>query len=269
MKRVYLEITNACNLNCPFCTYKKGNRFLSLEDIEDTISQIKPFCNYIYLHILGEPTLHPSFNEILNLLDKNDFMLQLVTNGTLLYKYPDLLSHKSLRKLSISLHSINNMDVDAEYFNNIDSLIESNIDKTIELRFYDEKHLDNKLNNYLKKLKDKYSYTDTKKQNSYRLKDNLYVYFEKLFKWPDIHDEVIGSIGTCHGAIDMIGINSNLDVTICCLDPEAHNYLGNLKEKTLAEILESKEYLSYINDFKNHKINSELCKRCNYRLRFK
>ena len=68
------------------------------------------YCNYIYLHIIGEPLLHPDFNEILDILDRYDMHLQLVTNGTLLNRYPDLLRHSCLRKLSISLHSINNID---------------------------------------------------------------------------------------------------------------------------------------------------------------
>ena len=65
MKRVYLEITNACNLNCSFCTNKKGTNFMSLDDIDNYLNQIKEFGNYIYLHVLGEPLLHPNFNEIL------------------------------------------------------------------------------------------------------------------------------------------------------------------------------------------------------------
>lgn len=269
MKRVYLEITNACNMDCDFCTYEKGHNYLSLDEIKDYVKQIKPFCNYIYLHVLGEPLLHKDFEDILNVLDDNDMNLQLVTNGTLLYKYPDILQHKCLRKLSISLHSINNVEVSNRYFETINNLIESNNNKTIELRFYNKNNLDQKLNNYLKYLSDKYGLELTKKDNSYRLKENVYVYFEEYFRWPDINDEVIGYDGTCLGAIDMIAINSNSEVSICCLDPKGYNSIGNLKESPLSEILESKKYKDYINSFKNHKIISELCSKCSYRLRFK
>ena len=269
MKRIYLEITNACNLNCPFCTYEKGNSFLSIEDIDKTLIQIKKHCDYIYLHMLGEPLLHPQFEDILNLLDKYNLNLQLVTNGTLLYRYPDILKHKCLRKLSISLHSINNLNIDDSYFDTISNLIENNDYTVIELRFYDQDNLDNKLKNYLDYLKNEYEFKDTTKHNSFKLKDNLYVYFEEFFRWPDINDEIIGEDGTCHGAIDMIAINSKLDVTLCCLDPKAYNSLGNLKEKSLDEIISSDLYRKYIDEFRNHKISSELCKRCTYRLRFR
>lgn len=76
LKRVYLEITNACNLDCPFCTNNKGHHFLSLKEIDDYTSQIKNVCDYIYLHILGEPLLHPDFEEILYLLDRKELKLQ-------------------------------------------------------------------------------------------------------------------------------------------------------------------------------------------------
>ena len=268
MKRVYLEITNSCNLNCPFCTYEKGNSFLTMEEIDDCLKQIKPYCDYIYLHMLGEPLLHPDFEKVLNLLDDYGFKLQLVSNGTLLYKYPDILKHSCLRKLSISLHSVNNLNIADSYFETIDQLIQDN-EKVIELRFYDRENLDERLRNYLNELKKRYGYSDTKRLNSYKLKENLYIYFEKMFKWPDINDPIISENGTCHGAIDMIAINSNLDVTICCLDPKALNRIGNLKKDKLKDILESKEYLEYIDSFRKHQLRSDLCRRCSYRERFR
>lgn len=268
LKRVYLEITNSCNLNCPFCTNEKGNNFLSLEEIDVYVKQIKEYTDYIYLHILGEPLLHPNFNEILDILDQNNMYLQLVSNGTLLSKYPNILSHKCLRKLSISIHSINNLNIDDNYFKNINKLINENKYAKLELRFYDKENLSHDLKQYLKYLQNEFGFEITSKINSYKLKENVYVYFESLFKWPDINDKYVSNVGTCHGAIDMIAINSNSDVTICCLDPKAYNKIGNLKKQTLKQILESKEYIAIVNNFKNNKISLDLCSKCTYRLRF-
>lgn len=268
MKRIYLEITNSCNLNCPFCTNEKGNNFLTLNEIDNYTSQIKKYCDYIYLHMLGEPLLHLNFNEILDILDKKELNLQLVTNGTLLNNYPDILSHKCLRKLSISIHSINNVNIDNSYFETINKLIENNINTNIELRFYDKENLSKDLIDYLKYLKQTYSFDITPKNNSYKLKDKVYVYFEELFKWPNINDPFISNTGRCRGGIDMIAINSNSDVTICCLDPLAHNKIGNLKTQSLGEILNSDLYKKITDNFKKNKISTELCSKCSYRLRF-
>ena len=47
MKRIYLEITNACNLDCPFCTNEKGNNYLSIEEIKKYLPQIKEYTDNI------------------------------------------------------------------------------------------------------------------------------------------------------------------------------------------------------------------------------
>ena len=66
IKRIYLEITNACNLNCPFCENEKGHYFMPIDIIKDCLKQIKEVCDYVYLHVLGEPLLHPDIEEILS-----------------------------------------------------------------------------------------------------------------------------------------------------------------------------------------------------------
>ena len=268
MKRVYLEITDACNLRCPFCTYDKGDHFMSFDEIKDYISQIKAFCDYIYLHILGEPLLHPDLEKILDLLDEKQMKLQLVTNGTLLYRYPDLLDHPCLRKLSISLHSYDHSNKDERYFKVIDDLIENNKNKAIELRFYKSDSLSKTLRDYKDTLIKTYGLHETKRKNSYLLKDKIYLYEEEMFDWPKMSDPFISDMGTCHGGIDMIAINHDGKVSLCCLDPIPSNLIGDLKKESLAQILKSETYNKTIEDLKKHKLDMELCKRCTYRLRF-
>ncbi len=268
IKRVYLEITDVCNLNCPFCTNPKGHTFMSLEDIKRAVDSIKEITDYIYLHVLGEPTLHPDFNSILDYLDETDMNLQLVTNGTLLKQYPNILSHKCLRKLSVSLHSVSNSIIEEDYFNTIDELLENKSNTAIELRFYDRSKLNGKLKLYLNELIERYNIEITSKNNSYRLKDNTYIYFEELFKWPDINDPIVSDTGKCLGAKSQLAILHNGDVTICCLDPKGHNKIGNIKKNSLKEILESDMYLDLIKKINDNRLYFELCQKCTYRLRF-
>ena len=244
---------------------------MDLEDIKKYLNQIKEFGNYIYLHVLGEPLLHPKFNEILKLLDEKGFNLQLVTNGTLLNKYPDLLSHKCLRKLSISLHSINNINVDDNYFETIYNLVENNNDKIIELRFYDLKNLDDKLNTFLNELKSRGSNPGleaTNKSQSYKIKDKVYIYHQEMFDWPDINDTYIGENGLCHGLKDQIAILHDGTVTACCLDSCGINKIGDLNTDSLKEILDSNLYKEALIALNNKKLLLPLCKHCTYRLRF-
>ena len=53
-KRVYIEITNVCNLSCPFCPpHNRENRFMNFEEFKLILSKIKGYTEYIYLHVKG------------------------------------------------------------------------------------------------------------------------------------------------------------------------------------------------------------------------
>ena len=41
IKRIYLEITNACNLNCPFCENEKGHYFMPIDIIKDCLKLVQ------------------------------------------------------------------------------------------------------------------------------------------------------------------------------------------------------------------------------------
>ena len=269
MKRIYLEITNACNLNCKFCTQDKGHNFIDIETFKNYIKQIKEITDYIYLHVLGEPLLHKDIKELLNILDEYDMNLQLVTNGILLKNHLDILNHKCLRKLSISLHSINNLNIDDDYFKTLNYLIENNNNKVVELRLYGNDKLDDKLNNFINFLNKKYQKENTDKQNSYKLKENVFLYYSDFFKWPNINDEYIGDTGKCQGIKNQLAILNDGTVTSCCLDTKGINSFGNLNEKSLKEILNSANYLNALKDLNNNKLSLKLCKHCTYHLRFK
>lgn len=270
-KRFYLAITDACNLNCPFCPNPKGHDFMSVTDIKRYLTQIKPYCDYLYLHLLGEPLLHPDLNEILDLADQMAFKIQLVTNGILLAHYPQLLEHPSLRKLAVSVHAVDKIKVEETYFETLDSLIEKMTaypQKYLELRFYAPKSLNGQALAYLNDLKKRFNFEATTKKDSYRLKANVFAYFAELFTWPNINDPYLGNTGFCRGASEMLGVLPNGTVVICCLDSEGHTKIGNLKTNDLKTILAGETYQNICRAFKEGRLICDLCQRCRYRLRF-
>ena len=117
--KVYLEITNVCNLNCSFCvgtTRKK--KFLSIAEFKILAERIRPHTDFLYLHLMGEPLLHPDLPEILNISNNLGFKVIITTNGVLLEKATDvLLNSPALFKVSISLHSFEaNMGINKESY---------------------------------------------------------------------------------------------------------------------------------------------------------
>ena len=274
IKRIYIEITNICNLSCSFCsTHHRKNKMLSLDEFNSIIQEVKQYTKYIYLHVQGEPLTHPDFNKILHICDENDMQVQLVTNGTFLYKYLDIYSHPSLRKISISLQSIEYQAVNLEdYMHTLITFIDYSATfkhPIVEVRFWRNDQYDlPKTKKCMDILNEKYTLSLTERNNHYRIKENIYVDFDNMFSWPDLENMPLEKNGTCLGAKTQIAILSNGDVVPCCLDTDAHVLLGNIFKNDLNTILNDEPYKKLVKEFNDHKIENPFCLRCTYRLRF-
>lgn len=74
LKRVYVEITNVCNLHCSFCSpMRREPRFLSRGEFASILEQVAPYTGYLYFHVKGEPLLHPQLGEFLDLSGQAGF----------------------------------------------------------------------------------------------------------------------------------------------------------------------------------------------------
>ena len=101
-KKIYIEITNACNLSCTFCIKNQRTvKYLTKDEFIVILDKIKSYTDYLYFHILGEPLMHPDINELINIASK-DFNVQITTNGYLIDKIRD---NPNIRQVNISLHS--------------------------------------------------------------------------------------------------------------------------------------------------------------------
>ena len=118
--KAYVEITNVCNLGCSFCHgTKREKRFMTVPEFEAAAGALRPFAEYIYLHIMGEPLLHPELSEILAVCGRLGFRVSLTTNGTLLSRRAEvLLASSALYRVCVSLHSFeaNKMQSSAERY---------------------------------------------------------------------------------------------------------------------------------------------------------
>lgn len=262
-KKIYLEITNNCNLNCDFCIKnKRKQQFITIDEFNTILDKIKSYTNYLYFHILGEPLMHPKINELINNAKEKKFNVNITTNGYLIKRIKD---NKNIRQVNISLHSFNdkyNISLDNylnDIFNTIDTLIEN---KTyISLRLW----VKNKYNNeIITKINEHYN-TNTK-ENIDNFKINNYLFINNFheFIWPDLNNDTYLENGTCYALKDHIGILVDGTIIPCCLDTVGNINLGNIYKDNLEDVINSKRYKNMLVGFKNHKKCEELCKHCKF-----
>lgn len=269
IKRIYIEITNRCNLRCSFCDFHhREYKEMSLEEFDKVLKQVKPITSFIYLHVQGEPFLHSQFDKILDLCDLYDMKVQLVTNGFLLKDHLTI-QHKCIRKVSISIHSIDEQSTDEnEYMDTIFKFITNNkYNFYIDLRFWLKDSMKPKAEYCLNRILETYS-VELSDKVSYTLEKNVFLNFASKFEWPNSAKSEFND-GTCLGAKTMLAILSSGQVTICCLDSEGRINLGNVFNDSLETILVSNHYQSIIQGFNNNKCIEQLCQKCSYKNRFR
>lgn len=289
-KKIYVEITNVCNLNCKFCpkTVRKAE-FMELESFNKILSEIKPFSDYIYLHVKGEPLLHPKLDGILDSCYSNNFRVHLTTNGILLNKSKNtILSKQALRQINISLHDyLHNQDEKyherdiKEYISDILGFTKEALEKNlyISLRLWNlNKESDTGAQNQKNRLaleliekefglpyhiEDKYI-----PDKGINITGKLYVNYDYEFAWPNINDSHENPGGFCLGLREHIAILVDGTVVPCCLDGDGVIRLGNIFEEKLSDILSGKRAVDIYNGFTNQKAIEPLCRKCSYKERF-
>ena len=111
--RVYIEITNVCNMNCSFCHgHSRDKRFMSEDEFNLILDRLSGQTEYIYYHLMGEPLLHPLVPVFLKTAKNKGYKSMITTNGTLLNKCGDEIINSGIHKVNISVHSFEESDND-------------------------------------------------------------------------------------------------------------------------------------------------------------
>ncbi len=76
-----VQLTTRCNLNCTHCLMDCYGKDISIKTIKKIISFAKAYNNSCLAFTGGEPTMHPKFSEIMQILAKNGLKFTMVTNG--------------------------------------------------------------------------------------------------------------------------------------------------------------------------------------------
>lgn len=276
-KRAYVEITNICNLRCAFCPgTKRPERFMPPEEFRILARRLRPHTGFLYLHVMGEPLLHPQLGELLEIGAAEGFRLCLTTNGTLLEaRHELLLSAPALHKLSVSLHSMegNNAGALGGYlagvWESVQALSQAGI--ICALRLWNIGGQETRNGEILAFLGDRLGTHPLDlpqlRRGSWKLGQRLYLEQAEKFDWPELEGPERAA-GFCLGLRDQVAVLVDGTVTPCCLDHEGDIPLGNLLAEELDGILSSPRARAICDGFSQGRPSEELCRRCGFAERF-
>ena len=278
--RVYVEITNVCNLRCGFCPgTERGPRFLSPGEFSLILKRLRGWTEYLYFHLMGEPLVHPLLAELLSIADREKFYVNLTTNGTLLSQAADSQQHNAADVLlqAATLHRVNlslqawegngcSWDVN-NYVNSCADFAERAAARgvLVSFRLWNGESTGNPA--LLGALKRRFPPPWRPGQKNVQLSERVFLEQAERFDWPDADGpERSGSF--CRGLRDHIGVLCDGTVVPCCLDSEGTLALGNLLEQPLEDILETPRAKAIYEGFSRRVPTEDLCRRCGYAERF-
>lgn len=289
-KKIYIEITSVCNLACHFCPpTERQARFIKPETFEQMLDKIDPHTNHIYLHVKGEPLLHPKIDLLLDAAHERGFKVNITTNGTLIAKNRHkLLGKPAVRQMNFSLHSFDghagSTDRDgylAEILSFIRAAKQDEISRKILFSFrlwnLTEDNMTNAARSRnretLELLEREYGLDyrieeKVERGKGLKVAENVYLNQDHEFQWPSLTAPEDDGKGFCHALRSHAAILVDGTVVPCCLDGEGVIKLGNVLEQDFSDIVEGERANALVDGFSRREAVEELCRRCGYRTRF-
>jgi len=285
-KKVYIEITSVCNLACSFCPpTARAKGLIKVEQFNNILDEISPHTKYIYLHVKGEPLLHPRIDQLLDAAHAKGFKVNITTNGTLIKKNREkLLGKPALRQINFSLHSFDGHEGSEnreKYLGDILDFVRAarEYNTIISYRLWNLQR-DHVSDIAARRNRETLDILENEYRLDYRIEEkvqpgkgvkiapNIYLNQDHEFRWPSLLAPEDEGKGFCHALRSQAAILVDGTVVPCCLDGEGVINLGNVHEKSFGEIVEGERANNIVDGFSRREAVEELCRKCGYRQKF-
>jgi len=248
---------------------------MSVDEFKIVVEKIRPFTDYIYLHVLGEPLLHPHLEEILHVAALANLNINITTNGGLLERKKDQLLAHTIRQINISLHdaeeNISPDKWDAYLQTALDFSVEAAPGSYVCLRLWNTSNEASADFNALclHKIADKFnlpfsSLMEKTKGNGLKLAEHIFLQRAPRFEWPDDNRDGNQTQRNCYAMRDHIAILADGQVVPCCLDADGTISLGNVFTGDLDAILQTERAQNIKKGFEQRKVVESLCATCGF-----
>lgn len=273
-QKVYLEISNLCNLHCSFCPgTRRPPGMLHASDFSVLLDKLRPYTDYLYFHLMGEPLCHPELEQFLKLAGDAGFRVILTTNGTLLERQQEiLLQAPALHKVNISLHAFEANDMPIPFSRYLEQCFAfgqaARGKPLVVYRLWNQGGADARNDTILRAMHQAFPEPWEVRRRGTQIGHRVFLESGDKFDWPDLLRQDCGGNLFCYGLRDHLGVLWDGTVVPCCLDHEGDIALGNLFQNSLEEILASPRATALYHGFSNRTAVEPLCRRCGYARRF-
>lgn len=285
-QKIYLEISNICNLQCTFCpVVERDKAVLEEPGLREYLEKIRGHAERVCFHVMGEPLGHKQFPRFVEIAQEMGVSLEITTNGTLLNpQNQKALLNPAIVQVNFSVQSFFDNFPGADPKAYIDKLLQFSDqvrlvrpDLYVNFRLWNlnsTERNDHRNEDFLQLLEARYAVTinrvvDPGFNKSKKLVDRLYIHFDSRFEWPGSANAPPTSRGTCYGTRTHVAIHANGTVVPCCLDKEAKIPLGSLQSQSLEDILASARFQKMRAGFENGQLVEKFCQTCAYIERFR
>ncbi len=246
-------------------------KFVSPEEFSAILFSIKPYTDYIYLHVLGEPLLHPHLEQLLDVADQLGFHVNLTTNGSLISKREHLLMDSHIRQFNISLHDAEENIPHEKWEGYLDEVFAfANIkakDSYFSLRLWNRiEGQTSTFNDFcLSKISDFWhvDMSDAMSSRNKKISDHIYFQNSARFSWPGESDLRVKK-RSCYAVKDHVAILADGTVVPCCLDANGEMALGNVFTDSFRDIIMGEKATAILNGFRRHEVVEPLCEKCGF-----
>ncbi|MBE6577571.1 MAG: radical SAM protein [Ruminococcaceae bacterium] len=274
--RVYVEITNICNKSCSFCpSHSRKSGRMSEAEFEAVTDKLKGHTQYLYYHLMGEPTTHPLLPRFIEIANGKGYKSAVTTNGTLLPRVGDALIKSGVYKVNVSVHSFETGS-DEEYLRYINGCLDfadkaSRAGVLVILRLWNSGYDGGRNVDIERITRERFADCEWKiGARGARIRHRLHLEYGERFDWPDIEARDGGADVFCYGLKDHFSVLCDGTVVPCCLDNNGTLALGNIfEDNTVEQILSSPRTLAIKQGFDKREASEELCRKCGYARRFK
>lgn len=283
-KKVYIEISNVCNLQCTFCPeVHRGKKFMEPELFRKAAVAVAPLAEAVCFHLMGEPLLHPRFEEYVGFCESIGLPVELTTNGILLDDARmKALLNPALRQVNFSLQAFNdnfpekdNAGYLQKIFKFTDLALRERPELYINYRLWNEGVAGSQASNTIMLAKIRQGLHaefdpvwDVRWKKSANIKGRVSLHFDSRFEWPNPHQPIRSARGFCHGLSTHIGILADGTIVPCCLDKEGVINLGNCGSRSVEEIVQSPRARTIREGFQKGILVEDLCRKCTFISRF-